>query len=67
MFFCIDALEEALARLGKPEIFKNDQGLTFIAPDFLKLLEEAGVEISMEGKSRALDNVFIERFWHTLK
>jgi len=66
-FFCINALEEALSKYGNPEIFNTDQGSTFTAPDFIKVLEEAGVAISMDGKGRALDNVFIERFWRTLK
>jgi putative transposase len=66
-FFCIEAFEEALARFGKPDIFNTDQGSTFTAPDFIDVLKDAGVAISMDGKGRALDNVFIERFWRTLK
>lgn len=66
-FFCIEALEEALAKYGKPEIFNTDQGSTFTAPDFLKVLQENEINISMDGKGRALDNIFIERFWRTLK
>jgi len=66
-FFCIDALKEALGKHGKPEVFNTDQGATFTSPDFIKILEEAGIAISMDGKGRALDNALIERFWRTLK
>ena len=66
-FFCIDALQEALEKFGNPEVFNTDQGATFTSPDFIKVLEEAGIAISMDGKGRALDNARIERFWRTLK
>lgn len=66
-FFCIEALEEAIAKYGKPEIFNTDQGSTFTAPDFLKVLQDNEIKISMDGKGRALDNIFVERFWRTLK
>lgn len=66
-FFCIDALEEALRRYGKPEIFNSDQGATFTSPDFTDVLKREAVQISMDGAGRALDNVVIERFWRTLK
>lgn len=66
-FFCIEALEEAISKYGKPEIFNTDQGSTFTAPDFLKVLQDHEIKISMDGKGRALDNIFIERFWRTLK
>jgi putative transposase len=66
-FFCIEALEEALQRYGKPEIFNTDQGATFTSPDFTGVLQTAGVKISMDGAGRALDNVVTERFWRTLK
>lgn len=67
-FFCIDALEEALHLFGKPEYFNTDQGSTFTSPDFIETLETAReIKISMDGKGRALDNVYIERFWRTLK
>jgi len=66
-FFCIDSLKEALKKYGTPEIFNTDQGSTFTSPDFIAVLQDAGVSISMDGKGRALDNVFIERFWRTLK
>lgn len=65
--FCIWALEEAVRKYGKPEIFNTDQGSQFTSPDFTRLLQEKEVTISMDGKGRALDNVMIERFWRTLK
>jgi putative transposase len=65
--FCIEALEEALMKHGNPEIFNTDQGSQFTSPDFTKVLNEAGIKISMDGKGRALDNIPIERFWRTLK
>jgi len=66
-FFCIEAVEEALRFYGTPEIFNTDQGATFTSPDFTKVLLDAGVRISMDGKGRALDNIITERFWRTLK
>jgi putative transposase len=65
--FCIDALEEALNRFGKPEIFNSDQGSQFTADDFTKPLRERGIAISMDGKGRCIDNIFIERLWRSLK
>jgi putative transposase len=65
--FCIEALEEALAKYGKPEIFNSDQGSQFTSPRFTGVLKEAGVKISMDGKGRWMDNVFIERLWRSLK
>jgi putative transposase len=65
--FCIEALEEALAKYGKPEIFNSDQGSQFTSPRFTGVLKEAGVKISMDGKGRWMDNVFIERVWRSLK
>jgi putative transposase len=65
--FCVDALEEALIKFGKPEIFNTDQGCQFTSNLFTDLLIENGVQISMDGRGRALDNVFIERFWWSLK
>ena len=64
--FCVEALEDAL-HLGKPEIFNTDQGSQFTAAAFTGRLERAGVAISMDGRGRALDNVFIERLWRTVK
>jgi putative transposase len=65
--FCIEALEEALARYGKPEIFNTDQGSQFTSFDFTSLLNDHGIKISMDGKGRWMDNVFIERLWRSLK
>ncbi|MGH7087836.1 MAG: IS3 family transposase [Stellaceae bacterium] len=65
--FCIDALEEALARHGRPEIFNTDQGSQFISLDFTGVLLDAQVAISMDGKSAWRDNVFVERLWRTVK
>jgi putative transposase len=65
--FCIEALEEALAKYGKPEIFNSDQGSQFTSPRFTRVLKEANVKISMDGKGRWMDNVFIERLWRSLK
>ena len=64
--FCLSALETAL-RLGQPEIWNSDQGAQFTAEDFLAPLKQRGVLISMDGRGRALDNVFIERLWRSLK
>ena len=65
--FCVAALEEALARYGTPEIFNTDQGAQFTANSFVKVLLDAGVAISLDGVGRAIDNVFIERLWRTVK
>jgi len=65
--FCVAALEEALALYGTPEIFNTDQGAQFTANAFVKVLLDAGVAISMDGVGRAIDNVFIERLWRTVK
>lgn len=65
--FCVQALEEAMAAHGRPQIFNTDQGSQFTSEAFTTVLLEAGVKISMDGKGRCLDNVFIERFWRTLK
>jgi putative transposase len=65
--FCIEALEEALQAHGTPEIFNTDQGSQFTSPRFTRILKEAGVRISMDGKGRWMDNVFIERLWRSLK
>jgi len=64
---CIEALEEALANHGTPEIFNSDQGCQFTSEDFTDVLKEHGVRISMDGKGRWMDNVFIERLWRSLK
>ena len=65
--FCIEALEEALERFGKPELFNTDQGSQFTSPQFTGVLRAAGVRISMDGRGRWMDNVFIERLWRSLK
>jgi len=65
--FCVEALEEALARYGCPEIFNTDQGSQFTSEDFINVLLAHGIQISMDGKGRWLDNVFIERLWRSLK
>ncbi len=65
--FCVDALQEALALHGTPEIFNSDQGAQFTSSAFTGVLEAAGVTISMDGRGRWIDNVFIERYWRSLK
>ena len=65
--FCIDALDEALARFGRPEIFNSDQGCQFTAEELVQKLLDAGVGVSRDGKGRCLDNVFAERLWRSLK
>ncbi len=65
--FCVEALEEALAKFGRPEIFNTDQGSQFTCEEWLKPLKDAGVAISMDGKGRWVDNVFIERLWRSVK
>lgn len=64
--FVLDAVKQGLAQ-ATPKIWNSDQGSHFTSPQYTGLLEEAGVEISMDGKGRALDNIFIERFWRTVK
>jgi putative transposase len=65
-YFCDQALQQALAR-GRPEIFNTDQGAQFTAVSFTAILEAAGIRISMDGRGRALDNIFVERLWRTVK
>ena len=65
--FCIEALEDALATGHKPEIFNADQGSQYTSPEFTGVLKKNGIRISMDGRGRALDNIFIERFWRTVK
>jgi putative transposase len=65
--FCLEALEEALTRFGKPDIFNTDQGSQFTSPRFTSVLQDAGIRISMDGRGRWMDNVFIERLWRSLK
>jgi putative transposase len=65
--FCLDALDEALERHGKPEIFNTDQGAQFTSAAFTGRLEAAGIAISMDGRGRFMDNIFIERLWRSIK
>ena len=65
--FCIEALEEALAKYGKPEIFNSDQGSQFTSLDFTKVLLDQEIRISMDGKGAWRDNVFVERLWRSVK
>ena len=65
--FCVEALQEALGKYGKPEIFNTDQGAQFTSGEWIDTLEAAGVKISMDGKGRWIDNVFIERLWRSVK
>jgi putative transposase len=65
--FCIEAVEEALAKYGTPEIFNSDQGSQFTSTEFTGLLTQNGIAISMDGKGAWRDNVFVERLWKTIK
>lgn len=65
--FCVEALEEAIERFGVPEIFNTDQGSQFTANDFTDVLRDREIKISMDGKGRYLDNIFVERLWRSLK
>tara|TARA_B100002003_G_scaffold15362_1_gene12804 strand:- start:159 stop:893 length:735 start_codon:yes stop_codon:yes gene_type:complete len=65
--FCVEALNDALARYGRPEIFNTDQGSQFTSIEFTGVLKDAGVAISMDGRGRCMDNIFIERLWRSLK
>ena len=65
--FCIEALEEALQRFGAPEIFNTDQGSQFTSDAFTRVLKDHGIKISMDGKGRWVDNVFVERLWRSVK
>ncbi len=65
--FCIEALEEALSIYGRPEIFNTDQGSQFTSDAFTGALKDAGIKISMDGKGRWIDNVFVERLWRSVK
>jgi len=64
--FCLEALRAAL-RTAKPEIFNTDQGAQFTSPEFTGLLESQGIRISMDGRGRVYDNIFVERLWRTVK
>ena len=65
--FCVEALEEAMVRYGKPEIFNTDQGAQFTSEAFLTVLERNQIRISMDGRGRWMDNVFVERLWRSVK
>jgi len=65
--FCVEALNEALAKYGKPEIFNTDQGSQFTSFAFIGVLKSAEITISMDGRGRCMDNIFIERLWRSLK
>ena len=65
--FCTEALSEALQRYGSPEIFNSDQGSQFTSLEFTSVLKDSGVAISMDGRGRCMDNIFIERLWRSLK
>ena len=65
--FCVEAVEEALSRYGKPDIFNTDQGSQFTSVDFVKVLKDAEISISMDGKGAWRDNVFVERLWRSIK
>jgi len=65
--FCVDCLEEALRNYGKPEIFNSDQGAQFTSESFTGVLKREGITISMDGRGRAFDNIFVERLWRNVK
>ena len=65
--FCIEAVQEAMAKYGKPEIFNTDQGSQFTSLAFIKMLKDAVIAISMDGKGAWRDNVFVERLWRSIK
>ena len=65
--FCVEALEEAMARYGRPEIFNTDQGAQFTSDAFTDVLKQNDIKISMDGKGRWIDNVFVERLWRSVK
>ena len=65
--FCVEALEEAIKRYGRPEIFNTDQGSQFTSEAFIDVLKDYSIQISIDGKGRWIDNVFIERLWHSVK
>jgi putative transposase len=65
--FCIEALQEVLSAFGTPEIFNTDQGAQFTSEAFTAVLRGHGVKISMDGKGRCIDNIFVERLWRSVK
>ena len=64
---CLDLVEESIRKYGAPEIINSDQGVQFTNPSWIETLKENGIKISMDGKGRAKDNIWIERFWRTIK
>ncbi len=67
MRFCLDCLAEALKKYGAPEIVNSDQGAQFTSKEWIQTLQENGIKISMDGRGRALDNIFVERLWRSVK
>jgi len=67
MDFCLEAYEEAIDKFGAPEIMNSDQGSHFTSPKFTKISKNNNVEISMDGRGRCLDNIFVERIWRSVK
>ena len=65
--FCVSALESALRRHDQPDIFNTDQGSQFTSNEFTGIIKDAGILVSMDGRGRAMDNIFIERLWRTVK
>ena len=65
--FCLEAVKEAIAKYGKPEIFNTDQGSQFTSDDFVNLLQAYHIRISMDGRGAWMDNVFVERLWRSVK
>ncbi|MCF8383892.1 MAG: DDE-type integrase/transposase/recombinase, partial [Chlorobium sp.] len=65
--FCVDCLEEAIRKYGMPEIFNTDQGTQYTSEAFTGVLKNHGIRISMAGRGRALDNIFVERLWRNVK
>jgi putative transposase len=65
--FCVEALNEAMAKYGQPEVFNSDQGCQFTSQEFIKVLVDSGISISMDGRGRCLDNIFVERLWRSVK
>jgi putative transposase len=65
--FCLEALKEAISNYGSPEIFNTDQGSQFTSKDFTGVLQDHGIKISMDGRGRCHDNIFVERLWWTVK
>jgi len=65
--FCMEALDEALSKFERPDIFNTDQGAQFTSDDFTRILLDRGIKVSMDGKGRCIDNIFVERLWRSLK